>query len=153
MNDRTLNEALYLAAKLCRMFEGFRSKPYLCPAGYPTIGYGTCYYPNGKQVSLSDPPISQETADSYLIAELRKFLAQVFQLCPGLAQETPGRIAAILDFTYNLGAGRLKASTLRKRVNAKDWPSVRTELLKWVNGGGRVLPGLQRRRLAETLLI
>lgn len=153
MNDRTLSEGIKLAAQLCRLFEGLRLKAYLCPAGHPTIGYGTCFYPNGKQVSLSDPQITQAIADELLMNDLSRFAKEVINLCPGLITETPGRFAAILDFTYNLGAGRLKASTLRKRVNAKDWPSVKSELLKWVRGGGRVLPGLQLRRTAECKLI
>lgn len=147
------SKAIETAANLCRYFEGFFPKPYLCPAKVPTIGYGTTYYPDGRAVKLSDPAISQAQATEYLYHELTKFLGQVLTLCPGLASEPAGRIAAILDFTYNLGAGRLKASTLRKRVNAKDWPQVKLELMKWVMGGGKKLNGLVKRREAECSLI
>ena len=69
--------------------------------------------------------------------------------CPVLATEPEGRLAAIVDFTFNLGAGRLQTSTLRRRVNQRDWASAATELRRWVYGGGKVLPGLVTRREAE----
>ena len=67
-----------------------------------------------------------------------------------LATEPEGRLAAIVDFTFNLGAGRLQASTLRRRVNQRDWVE---ELRRWVYGGGRVLPGLVIRRAAEISML
>lgn len=145
--------AIEIAAGLCKVFEGFYSKPYLCPAGVPTIGYGSTHYLNGRAVSLSDPQITQEAALGLLYSDLARFLVQTLGLCPALSQEPPGRVGAILDFTYNLGAGRLKASTLRKRINAKDWDGVKTELMKWTRGGGKELPGLVKRRKAECNLI
>lgn len=66
-----------------------------------------------------------------------------------LATEPEGRLAAIVDFTFNLGAGRLQTSTLRRRVNQRDWAAAATELRRWVYGGGKVLPGLVARREAE----
>ena len=63
------------------------------------------------------------------------------------------RLAAIVDFTFNLGAGRLQTSTLRRRVNQRDWVGAASELRRWVYGGGRVLPGLVARREAECRLI
>ena len=71
----------------------------------------------------------------------------------GAATEPETRLAAIVDFTFNLGAGRLQASTLRRRVNQRDWPGAAQELRRWVYGGGRVLPGLTLRRDAEVLLL
>lgn len=59
---------------------------------------------------------------------------------------------AIVDF-FNLGAGRLQTSTLRRRVNQRDWPSAGLELRRWVYGGGKVLPGLVARREVEASLI
>lgn len=144
--------AIALAADLCREFEGFYAKPYICPAGYPTIGYGTCFYPDGRRVAMSDPAISKEYANELLHADLLKFYAGVVSLCPSLLGEDR-RAGAILDFTYNLGVGRLRASTLRKRVLERDWEAARLELGKWVYGGGRVLPGLVRRRAAEAILL
>ena len=96
--------------------------------------------------------ISQEAAERLLQVTLRRtYLPAVLQLCPGVAD--PRRLAALVDFTYNLGAGQLRASTLRRRVNADDWDAVPGELRKWVRGGGRVLPGLVKRREAEIALL
>ena len=63
------------------------------------------------------------------------------------------RLAAIVDFTFNLGAGRLQTSTLRRRVNQRDWHGAGQELRRWVYGGGKVLPGLVTRREAEVALL
>jgi lysozyme len=62
-------------------------------------------------------------------------------------------LAAVSDFTFNLGAGKLRASTLRRRLLAEDWEGAPHELRKWVFGGGKKLPGLVRRRAAEAALI
>jgi lysozyme len=77
----------------------------------------------------------------------RVYLPAVQRLCPGLTE--PGKLAALIDFTYNLGAGNLQASTLRKRVNAGRWNDVPTELRKWVMAKGRIQRGLRIRREAE----
>ena len=60
---------------------------------------------------------------------------------------------AIVDFTYNLGVGRLQTSTLRRKLNEEDWEGAKEQLRLWVRGGGRVLPGLVRRREAEIKLL
>jgi lysozyme len=70
-----------------------------------------------------------------------------------LATEPEGRLAAIVDFTFNLGAGRLQTSTLRRRINQRDWAAAASELRRWVYGGGMVLPGLKTRRAAEIDLL
>jgi lysozyme len=62
-------------------------------------------------------------------------------------------LAAITDFAYNLGVARYRASTLKRRVDAKDWSGACDELAKWNKGGGKVLPGLVKRRQAEIDLI
>jgi lysozyme len=142
--------AVEIAAELCRRFEGFYSRPYICPAGVPTIGYGATHYLNGVRVTLKDAPISKEAAERLLIAQIeRVYLPEVLRLCPGLMGESAGKLAAIIDFTFNLGGGRLKASTLRKRINAGEWELVPAELRKWTIGGGQVLRGLVIRRDAE----
>jgi lysozyme len=70
-----------------------------------------------------------------------------------LLNQPKNRLAAMVDFTFNLGAGRLQTSTLRRRINQTDWPGAALELRKWVHGGGRVLPGLVARRQAEIALM
>jgi lysozyme len=73
--------------------------------------------------------------------------------CWLLATEPDARLAAIVDFTFNLGAGRLQASILRRQVNQREWVAAGWELRRWVRGGGNVLPGLVVRREAEALLL
>ncbi len=144
---------LELAAQLCREFEGFRARPYLCPAGVATIGYGSTRYLDGRPVTLDDPPISQETAERLLQQSLRQeFLPGVLRACPGLVLRERA-CNAVVDFAYNLGVGRLQSSTLRRRVNAGDWAGAREQLGLWVRASGRVLPGLVRRRAAEATLL
>lgn len=70
-----------------------------------------------------------------------------------LATEPDRRLAAIMDFTFNLGAGRLQASTLRRRINQQDWTAAGVELRRWVHGGGKILPGLVARRESEVALL
>ncbi len=143
------------AIELAKRFEGFhrvpkadpgRASPYICPAGYWTIGYG----------HLCDPthlPITESEAEVYLAHDLQTALAATLRYCPVLATESEGRLAAIVDFTFNLGAGRLQTSTLRRRINQRDWVASGKELRRWVYGGGRVLPGLVARREAECALL
>jgi len=144
---------LTIAIELCKRFEGFRSKPYLCPAGVPTIGYGSTYYPGGKKVTLDDAPISNEEAEKLLKHEINEtYLPATLRLCPVLADHHQ-RLNAIVDFCYNLGAGNLQRSTLRRRINAQDWQGAEDELRKWVKAGGIVLPGLVARREAEIVFM
>lgn len=144
---------LAVAEELCKRFEGFRSKPYLCPAGIPTIGYGSTYYPGGKKVTPQDPPVDEQMAAAMLRQELEHtYLPGVLRLCPILANNER-RCNAIVDFVYNLGVGRLQTSTLRRKINAQDWEGAKEQLMLWTRGGGRVLPGLVKRRQAECLLM
>lgn len=146
--------ALIIARTLCIAFEGVYLRPYLCPANVPTIGVGSTRYESGVRVSLSDPPITRERAEELLLWELNKIcVPQVKRLCPNLEEWGPGAMAAIIDFTYNLGAGNLAASTLRRKIAANDRDGAKAELMKWVKGGGKVLPGLVKRREAEAKLI
>lgn len=150
--DSPQPQALQLAAALCRSFEGFSAAPYICPAGYVTIGFGARTYADGRPVRLTDPPISREAGERLLALQLqREYLPAVQRLCLGL--DAAGAAAALADFAFNLGASRLAASTLRRRVNARDWAGARRELARWVYGGGRQLPGLVRRRAAEAALL
>lgn len=139
------------AVELAKRFEGFhrvpkvdpgRAHPYVCPAGYWTIGYGHLCDPR-------HPPITESEAEDYLAHDLLSALGATLRYCPVLATESEGRLAAIVDFTFNLGAGRLQTSTLRRRVNYRDWAASATEVRRWVYGGGKLLPGLVTRRETE----
>lgn len=146
------DDALQLIEALCLRFEGLYLRPYLCPAGVPTIGVGATFYEDGTRVTLQDPPITRERALQLLRWHIRqRFLPATLRLCPGA--NTPGRLAALVDFAFNLGEGNLRASTLRRRVNAGEWDDVPVQLLRWNRAGGRVLAGLTRRRRAEADLV
>jgi len=157
---------LDVAVALCKQFEGLHRVgkdgliyPYVCPAGYPTIGWGTVYKPSGKKVTMEDPPITREIADAWLMDELQRVCAPaVLRNCPELfawsvANGQWRQFCAIADFTYNLGAGRLQTSTLRRKLRALDWEGAQEQLKLWVRGGGKVLPGLVKRRDAEAKLL
>ena len=146
------NDAVALVMALCRKFEGLYLTPYLCSAGVPTIGYGATFYEDGTRVTLADAPITKERAETLLRWHItRHFMPQTIKLCPGA--DTPGRIAALCDFAFNLGTGNLMASTLRRRVNAGQWADVPAQFMRWNKAGGRVLRGLTRRRAAEVEMI
>ena len=145
-------DAVSVANALIRRFEGVYLTPYLCPAGVPTVGVGATYYEDGTRVKLTDQTITRERAEALLQWHVKNvYLPAVLRLCPGI--DNADRLAALIDFTFNLGAGNLKASTLRKRVNAGDWESVPAELMKWNKAGGRVLPGLTIRRKTEASMV
>ena len=144
------------AIELAKRFEGFEKRvkrgteiaavPYVCPAGFWTIGYG-------HLCAQDHPPITQDEAEAYLAQDLVTALNATLCYCPVLATEPEGRLAAMVDFTFNLGAGRLQTSTLRYRVNQRDWTSATYELGRWVRGGGKILPGLVTRRECEKHLL
>ena len=144
---------LDIAAALCKQFEGFRGKPYLCPAGVPTIGYGSTYYADGRKVSLTDSPISEPEATELLLHELHHtYLPGVLRNCPILLTDER-KCNAVVDFAYNLGTGRLQTSTLKRKINAQDWDGAKEQLMLWTKGNGRLLPGLLKRRTAECQLL
>lgn len=144
--------AFDLAAAIAKMFEGFFPKPYRCPANVPTIGYGTTRYPDGRKVTMQDAPIDETRAEELLSWEMAKARSAALRYCPGLIADDK-KLAAISDFVYNLGAGNLQSSTLRRKINSGDWQEAKRELMKWVRGGGRILPGLVKRRTVEASFI
>jgi lysozyme len=144
---------LELAAELCKRFEGFRSKPYLCPANVATIGYGSTYYADGRKVTLQDSPIGEAVASALLMHELEHtYLQGALRNCPILMTDER-KCNAIVDFCYNLGVGRLQTSTLKRKINAQDWEGAKEQLMLWNKGGGKVLAGLTKRRVAECALL
>jgi lysozyme len=145
-------DVVRLVLPLLVQFEGLRLRPYLCPAGTPTIGVGATRYLDGRRVQLTDQPITRETAMVLLRESVeRDYLPAVLRLCPGA--DTPERIAALVSFAFNLGIGALRASTLRRRVNAGDWPGAQREIRRWINAAGRPLRGLVIRRAVEAAML
>lgn len=135
-------EVLYA---LVRQFEGLHLKAYICPAGVPTIGYGS----TGKDIKLG-MVWTREQCEARMAADCEVFYRGTAALCPQLRGPALGAIAS---FAYNCGLTRLAGSTLRKRLNAGDIEGAKLELMKWTRGGGRVLNGLVARRKAEALLL
>lgn len=135
---------------LIKQFEGFLSKPYLCPAGVPTIGYGSTYYPDGKKVTLRDNPVTEADAT----AMLRSMLVQYENGVERYVQVpiTQGQFDALVSFAYNLGLAALKGSTLLRLVNERNYVGAAAQFSRWNRAGGKVLPGLTRRREAERKL-
>lgn len=127
--------------------EGFRSRPYLCPAGVPTIGYGCTYYADGRRVTLKDPPISQPDAWA-LLAHVAGVTAAEIERRSRVAL-TQGQLDALTSFAYNLGHAALLRSTLWRKLQAGDLQGAADQFRLWVKSGGKTLPGLVKRRGAE----
>ena len=144
---KTGNEGI----ELIKTFEGFRSAPYKCPAGIPTIGYGATFYPNGKKVTMADKSITEVEATELLKSMLKSFEQYVDSYC--IDSITQNQFDALVSFCYNLGPANLKSSTLLKKVNANpNDPTINAEFVKWTKAGGKTLAGLVRRREAESKL-
>jgi lysozyme len=137
--------------ELIKKFEGFKSKPYKCPAGIPTIGYGVTFYPNGKKVTMSDKAITEAEGVVLLKDMLAKFEQYVDSYCVDTI--TQNQFDALVSFCYNLGPSNLKSSTLLKKVNANpNDETIKAEFMKWTKAGGKTLKGLVSRRTAEAEL-
>lgn len=139
------------------LFEGYherlsndRVRPYLCPAHVATIGFGTTVYPDGKKVRMSDPTIDRSTAERYMANDLQIAARGIKR--DTAVPLTDMQFSALVMFANNVGTGAYRGSTLRYFVNRKDWTRASREFLKWVNGGGRRLTGLVRRRKYESAL-
>ena len=135
---------------LIKRFEGCKLKAYKCPAGVWTIGYGNTFYEDGTKVKEGDV-ITQERADELFDIIINDFARMTDALVK--SEVTENNFAALVSFTFNVGTGNLKKSTLLKKVNAnhKD-PSIKAEFMKWTRANNVVLKGLVRRREAEAKL-
>ena len=137
-----------LGLNLIRKFEGFYAKPYLCPAGIPTIGYGATYYPNGKRVTLQDAAITEQQAEEMLVSMLKTYEQSVDSFTRDDINQN--QFDALVSFAYNLGAKNLQGSTLLKKVNANPNDlAIKLEFFKWNKAAGKVLSGLTKRRQEE----
>lgn len=132
---------------LIKTFEGFSAKPYLCPAGVPTIGYGATYYPDGRRVTMQDRPVTEADATAMLRAMLASYEAGIARYVQ--VPLTQGQYDALVSFAYNLGLAALKSSTLLRLLNARNYAGAAAQFGRWNRAGGKVLPGLTRRREAE----
>lgn len=130
---------------LIKRFEGLRLHTYRCSAKVLTIGWGS----TGSHV-VEGMTITREEAEELLKKDLIRFELAVERLCPNLVQN---QFDALVSFAFNLGIGCLQRSTLRQKVNRRDTPeAIAAEFAKYRRGGGRILPGLVKRRAAEAAL-
>ena len=129
---------------LIKEFEGLRLKAYKCPGGVWTIGYG---HTAGVKPGMV---ITEEQAEQFLKEDLLIFEKAVNNQNLSINQN---QFDALVSLIYNIGIGNFKKSTLllKVRIDPGD-NSIMDEFLRWVYSKGRVLPGLQRRRLAEVKL-
>lgn len=139
---RIVNDA---GVALVREFEGCRLDAYRCPAGMPTIGYGA----TGPDIRMG-MVWTQEQADARLVEDLARFADGVERLVE--VDLSDNQFAAIVSFAFNVGLGALRDSTLLRKLNAGDYLGAADQLPRWARAGGRIMPGLSRRRLAERAL-
>lgn len=131
--------------QLIKTFEGLSTTAYKCPAGVLTIGYG---HTRGVE---KDQVITEKQATALLMSDLAAVGAGVERIL-GDITVTQNEFDALCSFAFNLGTGNLRKSTLLKQLKAGDRNAAAQEFLKWNKAGGRVMPGLTRRRKAEKRL-
>ena len=138
--------------------EGVRFKPYRCPALLWTVGVGHVIDPNHGKMTLEqrktlpipdgwDRKLTQEEVDAILKTDLARFEKGVVTYCP--VPLTQGQFDALVSFSFNVGLGTLQRSTLRQKVIRGDMEGASQELLKYCMAGGKILKGLQNRRIDE----
>ena len=132
---------------LIKRFEGFAPEVYVCPGGWPTIGYGHVVRDDERK-RFADG-IEEATAEELLRRDVETAERATLRLI-GVPLED-GQFDALTSFTVNLGAGALQRSTLRRKVNREEHDAVPREFRRWVWAGGRKLKGLVRRREAEAV--
>lgn len=145
MPNTPTDAALERACDIIKQFEGCKLTAYLCPAGVPTIGWGS----TGPDIKLG-MTWTQEQADERLERDVKRFYDGVVQLVT--AKATPNQTAACTSLSYNIGLGNFRASTVLRKLNEGDIAAAADAFRMWNKGGGKVLPGLVARREAERTL-
>jgi len=130
--------------------EGFFPTPYRCPAGIPSVGYGSTRLLDGSRVTMDSPKVTKNEAKALLRRHLDHVEAAILQLIRVSLNEN--EFSSLCSFTYNLGSGRLQSSTLRAKLNRNERLGAANEFPKWRRAGGRVLRGLVIRRERERQL-
>lgn len=157
-------------AKLMHQYEGYRNKPYLCPAHIWTIGYGHVLYQDQIRLPMvrkegysgmirSEYPLKQEHNRVWSKEEINKLFEDdvgptergVLRLAPSLAGRQ-GAFDTCVSFSFNAGLGAFQRSSIRMKINRGDWEGAAEALMLYVIAGGKVLAGLKKRREAEKAL-
>lgn len=130
-------------------WEGWSAEPYLCPAGYWTIGYG-------HLCARDHPPITREQGEQFLAEDLLDALRDVERFAPNLKDEPGHRAIACASWIMNLGKGNFASSTMLRRIKAGEWEEAAKEMRRWdkitVNGKKVPMRALTSRRLTEAHL-
>lgn len=140
-----IKPALELSKEVAKPFEGWSPVVYKCPGGFWTIAWG-------HRCAADHPPVNETQGEVYLSNDMMIALRGALKYCPDLIKY-PQKLAAITDFCFNLGVGRLQTSTLRRRINAGDWDGAVKQIMRWNKAGCKVLRGLTLRRLVEAKLL
>jgi lysozyme len=158
-------------ATLMHQYEGYRTKPYLCPAHIWTIGYGHVLYQDqirlpvvrveGKNTAMirKEMPLKPEDNRVWTKEEIEKLFADdvasfergVLRLAP-VVLDRQGAFDACVSFSFNAGLGNFQRSTIRMKTNRREWEAAADAFMQWTRGGGKELPGLVKRRKAEKAL-
>jgi len=158
-------------AKLMHQWEGYRTKPYLCPAHIWTIGYGHVLYQDqirlpvvrieGKDTPMirKEMPLKPEDNRVWTKEEIEKLFEDdvgptergVLRLAPALSGRQ-GAFDACVSFAFNAGVGAFQRSSIRMKINRGDWEGAADALLLYCMAGGKILLGLKKRRDAEKAL-
>jgi lysozyme len=137
----TLSDA---GLRLIKEFEGLRTEAYRCPAGVWTIGFGTTRGVKPGQV------ITEDEAEAMLRADVERFAQGVSERIQ--VPVTQGMYDSLVSFSYNVGLAAFSKSTLLRLLNQSKYDLAASEFSRWTRGGGRILPGLVKRRAAERAL-
>jgi lysozyme len=154
-------------ADLMHKYEGYRNKAYLCPAHIWTIGYGHVLYQDQIKLPVvrkegvpglirKEYPLKPEDNRVWTKEEIDKLFAEdvavfergVLRLVPSSAG-SQGRFDALVSFAFNAGLGNLQRSSIRMKANRGDHEGAAEAFMTWIKGGGKVLPGLVKRRTDE----
>ena len=149
------------AIEMVKHHEGVRFRPYRCPARLHTVGVGHVMYPEQAKIPMDQRgayplrpedsrTFSKEEVDGILRSDLARFERGVAQFCP--VPLTQGMFDGLVSFSFNVGLGTLQRSTLRQKLLRGDKEGAAEELLKYCMAGGKVLRGLQNRRIDERAL-
>jgi lysozyme len=139
-----------LNLSIIKKYEGLKLEAYICPAAVPTIGFGSTFYPDGRRVKLGDKITLQE-AESILLHDIKRFEKEVRNAVK--IEITNNQLSALISFVYNVGASAFRKSTLLRKVNANPTDlTIHNEFMRWTRAGGKVLPGLVKRRAEESKL-
>jgi lysozyme len=151
MAKKKVGAAVIRATRLIKKWEGFMPEAYLCPAGVPTIGYGSTRYENGDEVAMDDCNIDRDRGEEILVHFVKKVSAQVKKVVKNELE--PHQMAALISFTYNVGIGNLMRSTLLQLINrGPENQNIPNEFRRWNKSNGKVLAGLTARREDEAKL-